>query len=82
VNLDRSRGARLALGLTAALLLAPLPSAAEASFHVHVTDLNGVDVEIPSGLPQARTLMLVGFHHADHAALEAWQADGPAPSRG
>jgi hypothetical protein len=71
--LNRSPKTRRALGLAAALLLAPLPAAAQAAFDLHVTDLNGAALEIPAGLPQTRAVLLLGFRHADHAALEAWR---------
>jgi hypothetical protein len=48
--------------------------AAAAPVHFQVTDLNGATTEIPAGLPQARALLLIGFRHNDHAALDAWRA--------
>ncbi|THD52391.1 hypothetical protein [Phenylobacterium sp.] len=55
------------------LLLAPLNAVAGAAVHFQVTDLNGVATEVPSGLPQGRALLLLGFRHNDHTALDAWR---------
>ena len=73
MNLGRSSTVCFAVGLAAALLLAPLRAAAETPVSLHVTDLNGAAMEIPTGLPQRRTLLLIGFRHVDHSALEIWR---------
>jgi hypothetical protein len=57
----------------ATLMLVPLSAAAAPPVHFQITDLNGAATEIPSGLPQARALLLLGFRHDDHAALDAWR---------
>ncbi len=65
--------ASVALGLAAALLLAPFASAAETAVSLRVTTLNGAAMEIPGGLPEPRALLLLGFRHDDRTALEAWR---------
>ncbi len=49
-------------------------AAAAMPLHFRITDLNGAATEIPAGLPQTRALLLLGFRHDDHAALDAWRA--------
>lgn len=63
-----------ALGGALALPLVALSAAAAAPLHFQITDLNGAATTVPTGLPRARALLLVGFRHKDHAALEAWRA--------
>lgn len=60
------------LSAAAALFLAPL-DAVGAPVHFQITDLDGAATEIPAGLPRARVLLLLGFRHDDHAALEGWR---------
>lgn len=73
-TLGRSAGSISARAAAAACLtLAPVAAFAGAPVHFQVTDLNGVTTEIPAGLPQARSLLLLGFRHDDHAALDAWR---------
>ncbi|MGZ6017434.1 MAG: hypothetical protein ACXWKO_02085 [Phenylobacterium sp.] len=69
------RGLVFAAAVAAAtsLLAAPSMATAGAPVHFEITDLNGATTEIPSGLPQARALLLLGFRHEDHAALDAWR---------
>lgn len=59
-------------GVFLAVALA-VASASSAPLSVQATDLNGKNLTIPGGLPSERTLLLVGFKHADHAALDAWR---------
>ncbi len=69
----RLRSVAASIAALAVALVAPA-AAASAPVHFQVTDLNGAATEIPAGLPQARALLLIGFRHDDHAALEAWRA--------
>ena len=40
---------------------------------VVVTDLDGHDIAVPANLPGGRTLIILGFHHADQAIVAAWK---------
>jgi hypothetical protein len=73
LNLARVLVPVAALSGMVALLSVPLNAVAGAPVHFQITDLNGAATEIPSGLPQARALLLLGFRHDDHAALDAWR---------
>lgn len=46
---------------------------AAAPLSLQVKDLNGRSLSIPGGLPADRTLLLVGFRHADRTALDGWR---------
>jgi hypothetical protein len=59
------------VALTALLISAG--AAAAAPLSLTVTDLNGRSITAPGGLPAARTLLLLGFRHADHTVLDGWR---------
>jgi hypothetical protein len=73
LSVARFRVPVAALSGAVAFLLYPLSAVAGAPVDFQIKDLNGVATEVPSGLPQARTLLLLGFRHDDHAALDAWR---------
>ncbi len=56
----------LAALVMAAGLVAPSALHAEPAAALHATRLDGAEVVIPGGLPAGRTLLLMGFRHADN----------------
>jgi hypothetical protein len=69
-------GVPLGRALACAAGIFALSSAGQAlaaPLSLEVRDLNGRALTVPGGLPAQRTLLLVGFRHADHAALDGWR---------
>src|ERR1700751_544040 len=66
---------RLALAWGAAILALSSAGghAVAAPLSLEARDLNGRSLSIPEGLPAKRTLLLVGFRHADRTALDGWR---------